>query len=230
MNVFFDELDSLKNEKTMLFTAKLIPNIERENILGVSIPKLRFLAKKILKERQDDVVIFLRDLPHKYIEENTLHTFLIAEMKDINEVFALTDKFLPFIDNWAVCDSFLPKVFAKNLESLLPKITEWLQSEHVYTVRFAIGLLLKYFLTDSFKVEYLKIVSKIKTEEYYINMMIAWFFAEALVKQEQATFPFIQARVLSPWVHNKAIQKACESRRIDKDLKVKLKLLRVSFS
>lgn len=227
MSVFFDELDCLKNEKTRLFTAKLIPNIDVQNILGVSIPKLRSLAKKLLKERQDDVIIFLRDLPHKYIEENTLHTFLIAEMKDINEVFTLTDEFLPFIDNWAVCDSFLPKIFAKNLESLLPKITEWLKSEHVYTVRFAIGLLLKYFLTNDFKVEYLETVSKIKSEEYYINMMIAWFFAEALVKQEEATLPFIQDRVLSPWVHNKAIQKACESRRIDKDLKAKLKTLKV---
>ena len=227
MSVFFNELNSLKDERLASFNAKLIPTLRAENILGINIPKLRALAKEVVLTREDDVLTFLGDLPHKYLEENILHTFLIAEKKDVEEVFVLTDEFLPYIDNWAVCDSFLPKIFDKNLELLLPKITEWLKSEHVYTVRFAIGLLLKYFLLDNFKVEYLKVVSNIKSEEYYINMMIAWFFAEALVKQQEATLPFIKGHLLSPWVHNKAIQKACESRRIDKDLKVQLKELKV---
>jgi len=229
MSVFFNELEALKNEKLASFNAKLIPNLHAENILGINIPKLRSLAKELLRTRKDDVLTFLGDLPHKYLEENILHAFFIAEKKDINEVFFLTDKFLPYVDNWAVCDSFLPKIFAKYLELLLPKITEWSKSSHVYTVRFAIGLLLKYFLLDNFKIDYLRLVSKIKSEEYYINMMIAWFFAEALVKQQEATLPFIKDHILSPWVHNKAIQKACESRRIDKNLKVQLKELKVSL-
>ena len=229
MSVFFNELEALKNEKLASFNAKLIPNLHAENILGINIPKLRSLEKELLRTRKDDVLSFLGDLPHKYLEENILHAFFIAEKKDINEVFFLTDKFLPYVDNWAVCDSFLPKIFSKHLELLLSKITEWLKSSHVYTVRFAIGLLLKYFLLDNFKIDYLRLVSKIKSEEYYINMMIAWLFAEALVKQQEATLPFIKDHILSPWVHNKAIQKACESRRIDKNLKVQLKELKVSL-
>ena len=227
MSIFLDELVSLKDEKNRLFTKKLIPNIELDNILGVSIPKLRTLAKKLFKDRNDDVVQFLKELPHKYLEENTLHSFFISQYKDLGQVISLTDDFLPHIDNWAVCDSFIPKVFDIKAEQLLPKIEEWISSSHAYTVRFGIGLLLKYFLDELFKVEYLSFVANINSEEYYINMMIAWFFAEALIKQKEATLPFIQEKRLPKWTHNKAIQKACESRRIESAFKLELKQMKI---
>ncbi len=227
MSIFFDDLVKLKDEENRLFIKQLVPNIELDSILGANVPKIRILARKLLVDRADDVEEFLQDLPHKYLEENILHSFFICEMEDFNLTLAFVDKFLPYVDNWAICDSFRPWSFSKNIALLPPKIEEWISSTHVYTVRFGIGLFLKYFLNDFFKVEYLERVAKIESEEYYINMMIAWFFAEALVRQKDATLPFIKEHRLSKWIHNKVIQKACDSRRIELSFKLELKELKL---
>ena len=228
METFTSELLELKDEKYRIFTQKLIPNIPLENVIGVRIPALRTLAKKLHKEKNEECSVFLSELPHKYLDENMLHSFLICQLKDFNEVIILTEKFLPYVDNWAVCDSFAPKVFSKHLDILLPKIKKWISSSHTYTVRYAIGLLLQYYLDDAFKEEYLKLVANVKSDEYYINMMIAWFFAESLAKQKDTTLPFLQNKILEKWTHNKAIQKAIESRRIDADFKLYLRSLKVT--
>ncbi len=227
MEAIIDELMKVQDSKHKEFTKKLIPNIDIENIIGIKIPYLRSLSKKLLKERKEDVELFLNEMPHKFLEENMLHGFLICEFKDINEVILLTEKFLPYIDNWAVCDSFLPKIFEKHLNILIIKIKEWIKAKHTYTVRFAIGLLLKYYLGIFFQKEFLNIVANVKTESYYVNMMIAWFFAESLVKQKSETLPFIENHSLNTWVHNKTIQKAIESYRVDKEFKEYLKGLKI---
>ncbi|MGP1438927.1 MAG: DNA alkylation repair protein [Treponema sp.] len=224
---FITELIKLKDEKYRVFTQRLIPNIPLENIIGVRTPILRSLAKKLYKQQSEECKVFLTKLPHKYLDENMLHAFLICQFKDFEKVMSLTESFLPYIDNWAVCDSFNPKVFSKNLEFLINKIKKWILSTHPYTVRYAIGLLLKYYLTDAFKEEYLKLVASIRSDEYYINMMIAWFFAESLAKQKVITLPFIEKKELTSWTHNKAIQKAIESKRISPDFKLYLKSLKV---
>lgn len=225
MHAFTLELIKLKDEKYRVFTQKLIPTIPIENIIGVRTPVIRSLAKKLYKEQE--VLSFLEELPHKYLDENMLHAFLICQLKDFNKTLSLTEAFLPYIDNWAVCDSFDPKIFKKHLDLLLPKIKLWITSSHTYTVRYAIGLLLQYYLTDSFNKEYLNLVASVKSDEYYIKMMIAWFFAESLVKQKDATLPFIEGKVLEKWTHNKAIQKAMESRRIPQTFKIYLRGLKV---
>ena len=227
MESFTIELKKLEDEKYRVFTQKLIPTIPIENIIGCRTPLLRSLAKKLYKEREKDCLIFLDELPHKYLDENMLHAFLISQLKDFDVAISLTEKFLPYIDNWAVCDSFDPKIFKKHLNLLLPKIKKWITSNHTYTVRYAIGLLLQYYLTDSFNEEYLTLVANVKSDEYYVNMMIAWFFAESLAKQKEATLPFIENKVLEKWTHNKAIQKAIESRRISEDFKNYLRSLKV---
>ena len=227
MHAFTLELIKLKDEKYRVFTQKLIPAIQIENIIGVRTPVIRSLAKKLYKEQEKDVLSFLGEVPHKYLDENMLHAFLICQLKDFNKTLSLTEAFLPYIDNWAVCDSFDPKIFKKHLDLLLPKIKLWITSSHTYTVRYAIGLLLQYYLTDSFNKEYLNLVASVKSDEYYIKMMIAWFFAESLAKQKDATLPFIEGKVLEKWTHNKAIQKAIESRRIPEDFKIYLRGLKV---
>lgn len=227
MHVFTLELIKLKDEKYRVFTQKLIPAIQIENIIGVRTPVIRSLAKKLYKEQEKEVLSFLEEEPHKYLDENMLHAFLICQLKDFNKTLSLTEAFLPYIDNWAVCDSFDPKIFKKHLDLLLPKIKLWITSSHTYTVRYAIGLLLQYYLTDSFNKEYLNLVASVKSDEYYIKMMIAWFFAESLAKQKDATLPFIEGKVLEKWTHNKAIQKAIESRRIPEDFKIYLRGLKV---
>jgi len=227
MESFNIELMKLKDEKYKVFTQKLIPNIPLENIIGVRLPILRTLAKRLYKEDEKSCFLFLNELPHKYLDENMLHAFLICQLKDFDQVISLTEKFLPYIDNWAVCDSFDAKIFKKNLELLLPKIKHWITSNHIYTVRYAIGLLLQYYLTDFFNEEYLELVSNIKSDEYYIKMMIAWFFAESLSKQKDATLPYIENKKLEKWTHNKAIQKAIESRKISEDFKIYLRDLKI---
>ena len=227
MDSFIIELEKLKDEKYRVFTQKLIPTNPIENIIGCRTPLLRSLAKRLYKECEKDCLVFLNELPHKYLDENMLHAFLIAQFKDFDKVISLTENFLPYIDNWAVCDSFDPKIFKKHLNLLLPKIKKWITSNHTYTVRYAIGLLLQYYLTDSFNEEYLSLVASIKNDEYYINMMIAWFFAESLAKQKEATLPFIENKVLEKWTHNKTIQKAIESRRIPEDFKTYLRDLKI---
>ena len=216
-------LFNMQDKKYKEFHSKLIPNISDDLIIGVRIPLLRKLAKE-LKDETD----FLNSLPHKYYEENNLHAFLIERINDFETAILKTEEFLPYIDNWATCDSFMPKVFKTNKEKLLPYIFKWLNSSHTYTVRYAIGLLLKLFLDDDFKEEYLKTVSKIKSDEYYINMMIAWYFATALSKQYKKTIPYLKEKRLPEWIHNKTIRKAIESYRISKETKVYLKTLKLS--
>lgn len=207
------------------FHSKLMPTIEKDRIIGIRVPVLRAYAKEVTKNM--DVEPFLTDLPHYYYEENNLHAFIIAMTKDFDTCLSQIEAFLPYIDNWATCDMGAPKVFAKQKEKLLPHIERWLQSEHTYTIRFGINMLMRLFLDQDFKVEYAQKVAAVKSEEYYVNMMIAWYFATALAKQYDATIPFLEQPVLEPWTHNKTIQKACESYRITSEQKKYLRTLKV---
>ena len=223
MNII-DELFNLKDEKYKVLQAKIIPNISSNSIIGVRTPLLRDLSKKLVK---DDYSLFLNDLPHKYFDENQLHAFTISLLKDYDECIMYVNKFLPYVDNWATCDQMSPKVFKKNTDKLLEQIKVWIKSKETYTIRFGIGMLMQYYLDDNFKVDYLNMVSKIKSDEYYVNMMIAWYFATALAKQYEATLPFIEGNKLDVWTHNKTIQKAIESYRIAPSKKDYLRGLKI---
>lgn len=206
------------------FHSKLIPNIDAGLVIGVRTPELRKYAKQLAKT--SEATEFLQILPHKYYEENNLHGFLIEGMKDYDATIQALDAFLPYVDNWATCDMIAPKVFKKHLPELLIKIKEWLVSEYVYAVRFGMGMLLKYYLDEAFAPEYLELVASVESEEYYIKMMIAWYFATALAKQYEATLPYIENHRLEQWTHNKAIQKAIESYRITPEQKEYLRSLK----
>lgn len=214
----------LSDEKNADFSAKLTPGIDREKFLGVRIPASRKLAKEIIKgnEHKD----FLNSLPHKYYDENILHSILISEIKDYDECVKYIDEFLPYVDNWAVCDTMSPKAFNSEHERLMSDILRWVNSEQTYTIRFGLKILMAHFLDNDFKKEYLEIPARIKSNEYYINMMIAWFFATALAKQWDSTIMYIENGVLDKWVHNKTIQKARESYRITAEQKEYLKSLK----
>lgn len=214
----------LSDEKNADFSAKLTPGIDREKFLGVRIPASRKLAKEIIKgnEHKD----FLNSLPHKYYDENILHSILISEIKDYDECIKYIDEFLPYVDNWAVCDTMSPKAFKNKHERLINDILRWVDSDQTYTIRFGLKILMAHFLDNDFKKEYLEIPAKIKSNEYYINMMIAWFYATALAKQWDSTIVYIENGVLDKWVHNKAIQKARESYRITTEQKEYLKSLK----
>lgn len=214
----------LSDEKNADFSAKLTPGIDREKFLGVRIPASRKLAKEIIKENEHKD--FLNSLPHKYYDENILHSILISEIKDYDECIKYIDEFLPYVDNWAVCDTMSPKAFKNKHERLMNDILRWVDSDQTYTIRFGLKMLMAHFLGNDFKNEYLKIPAKIKSDEYYINMMIAWFYATALAKQWDSTIVFIENGVLDKWVHNKAIQKARESYRITAEQKEYLKSLK----
>ena len=203
---------------------KTIPSADPDSIIGVRTPALRALAKELAK--RDDISEFLSDLPHKFFEENQLHAFILSGMKDANECIKLVDKFLPYVDNWATCDQMSPKIFKKNKDLLLGYVDTWIESDHTYVKRFGIGMLLEHFLDEDFKTSYLTKVSKIRSDEYYVNMMIAWYFATALAKQYKATLPFIEKQKLDKWTHNKSIQKAVESYRITPEQKEYLKTLK----
>ena len=206
------------------FHSKLMPTIEKEKVIGVRVPVLRDFARELFKS--GNYKGFMRDLPHKYYEENNIHAFLIEQILDFDECIKETEKFLPYIDNWATCDMLRPKVFKKHLPEVLEKVGLWLQSEKCYTVRFGIEMLMCYFLDDEFREEYPTKVSQISSDEYYINMMIAWYFATALSKKYDKILPYIKNKKLPRWVHNKVIQKAIESRRISKEQKDYLKTLK----
>ena len=222
MNVI-NELQSLQDLKYLDFQSKLIPTIDKSTIIGVRMPDLRKLAKKI-DEKQAQ--IFMQDLPHAYYEENMLHSILISNMKNYDDCIDHLERFLPFVDNWAVCDCISPKIFIKNTDKLIEKIKLWAKSSHTYTVRVAICLLMKYFLDEKFKVEYLNIATQIKSEEYYVNMMVAWFFATVLAKQWDDVIFVLEDNLLDEWTHNKTIQKARESFRITPEQKQYLKSLK----
>ena len=219
------ELFALQDEKYRAFQVKLFPTLDPESIIGVRTPDLRSYAKKLLKE--DVIAAFLSDLPHRYFDENQLHAFIISEMKDYDTCVGKVSRFLPYVDNWATCDQMSPKVFRKHLPELLECILEWLGSGKTYTIRFAVGMLLEHYLDDAFDLKYPEMVASIRSSEYYVNMMIAWYFATALAKQYEAILPFIESRKLDTWTHNKAIQKAIESYRITPEQKEYLKTLKI---
>ncbi len=217
-------LFEMQDKDYALFQGKLVPNIESKLIIGVRVPLLRKFAKELIKENGQEG--FLQEVPHKYYDENMLHAILLSEMKDYGDCIKRVNEFLPYVDNWAVCDISSPKVFKKNKDDLLNEIYKWSKSEKTYTCRFGLGMLMSFFLDGDFKEEYLKLPANIKSEEYYINMMIAWFFTTALTKQWEYTLPYIEEGRLATWVHNKTIQKARESYRIDKEKKEYLSSLK----
>lgn len=206
------------------FAAKLLPTVARERVIGVRLPLVRKLAKQIKGTEQAEA--FMRALPHYYMEENHLHAYLIGEMRDVDACYAALDAFLPHVDNWSVCDSLRPKCIAADPVRLMQKVEQYLCAEHPYTVRFGIEMLMVYFLDEHFSPEHLAAVAAVQGEEYYVNMMIAWYFATALAKQWGDTICYIEDRRLSPWVHAKTIQKAIESYRVTDAHKSYLKSLR----
>lgn len=218
-------LEELRDEEYRSFHSKLMPETDPEVIIGVRMPQLRKLAKEI--SAMPEAGLFMEQLPHRYYEENNLHGLLIEGMKDYDECMGALERFLPYVDNWATCDMIAPKVFAKHREDLLVHIRSWMESDLVYTVRFGTGMLMRHFLDDDFRVEYLDIVSALRSDEYYVNMMTAWYFATALAKQYEAALPYIEGRKLDVWTHNKAIQKARESRRVSREHKEYLGTLKI---
>ena len=218
------ELKKLQDKGYRDMQVTIIPTVEADSIIGVRTPALRQLAKELSK--REDVSKFLEDVPHKFFEENQLHAFILSGMKDAESCIRLVDEFLPYVDNWATCDQMSPKIFKKHKQLLLEYVDKWIRSDHTYVKRFAIGMLMEHFLEEDFKTSYLTKVSKIRSEEYYVNMMIAWYFATALAKQYDATLPFIEKQKLDKWTHNKSIQKAVESYRITPEQKEYLKTLK----
>ena len=206
------------------FEAKLIPNVEKARIIGIRTPLLRAFAKDFAKEAE--AAEFLAALPHHYLEENGLHAFLIEKIKDYDACIRALDAFLPFIDNWATCDSLSPACFKKNHARLRPDAARWMESEHLYTRRFGIGVLMGHFLDADFDPDDLRRVAEIETGEYYISMMQAWYFATALAKQYDAALPYLAERRLRPETHRRAVQKAIESRRLSEEQKAYLRTLR----
>ncbi len=226
-----EKLISLQDLKYRDFSASLIPTVDKNTVIGVRMPALRSYAKELLSEARSDASLlsledFLSELPHKYFEENNLHAFIISDVADFERCIIEVERFLPFIDNWATCDSFRPRCFAKHREKLLPYIEKWLDSGKTYTVRFAIELLMIYFLDEYYIEYYPELVSKIRSDEYYVNMMIAWYFATALAKQYDSIIPYLEGHKLDVWVHNKAIRKAVESYRISDEQKKHLRILK----
>lgn len=229
MDKILEDLFSMQDIDYKKFQSKLMPTVPYEKIIGIRTPVLRNYAKTLFKEDERLVFEFLNNLPNKYYEEDNLQGFLIEEIKDFDLAMKYTEDFIPFIDNWATCDSFCPKVFKKYVNETYEKILLWIKSDKTYAVRYGIGLLLSNYLDENFKEEHLKIVSKIRSEEYYINMMIAWYFATALAKKWDSTIFFIENKKLDDWTHNKAIQKAIESRRITDEQKIYLRSLKVKI-
>ncbi len=222
------KLYSLQDIKYRDFQGQLLLTVDPGTIIGVRTPDLRRLAKELAKE--DDIGTFLDTLPHTWFDENQLHAFILSELKDYSQCITLVDRFLPYIDNWATCDQLSPKVFRKHKTELLSYIKNWLKSDRTYTVRFAVGMLMQHFLDDGFSPAYPKLVAAIKSDEYYINMMRAWYFATALAKQYDAIIPYIEQKKLDPWTHSKAIQKAVESYRITPEQKEYLRTFRLHKS
>ncbi len=205
---------------------KIIPNIDPESIIGVRTPELRTMAKEMVKA--GDHKAFLGKLPHKYFEENQLQAFIISAIKDPEECMEELEKFLPYVDNWATCDQMSPKVFKKHRDALLQHIKLWIASGKTYTVRFGVGMLMEHFLDEDYDPRYPEMVAKLRSEEYYVNMMIAWYFATALAKQYESVLPYIEQKRLDDWTHNKAIQKSVESLRLTEEQKRYLRSLKAA--
>ena len=218
------ELFALQDTKYRDFQAKLIPGKTADVMIGVRTPELRKLAKEMAK--REDIDEFLSDLPHEYFDEDQLHAFIVSGMKDYGKCMAEVVRFLPYVDNWATCDQMSPKVFKKHRPALAIQADRWLDSGHTYTVRFGVGMLMEHFLDEDFDIKYPERVAELRSDEYYVNMMIAWYFATALAKQYEATLPYLENNVLDAWTHNKSIQKALESYRISPERKEYLKTLK----
>ncbi len=225
MQDIMEQVRALADADNAVFLSRLIPHIPQEKILGCRTPQLRALAKKLGKDT-DTVQIFLNTLPHFYFDENQLHAFLISQIRSFPECIAAVEAFLPYVDNWATCDQLSPAVFRKDPLKLLSYFDAWMQSSHTYTVRFAIGMQMQYFLDELFDAAQPERIALIHSDEYYINMEIAWYFATALAKQPDAIMPYLEQHRLPEWVHKKTIQKCIESRRIPDDTKAYLRTLR----
>lgn len=219
-----NNLNSLSDSKYRDFQIKLIPGKTSDQMIGVRTPDLRSYAKELSK--RDDVSDFLNNLPHEFFDENQLHAFIISLLKDYDKCMDEVEHFLPYVDNWATCDQMSPKIFKKNREKLLEKIRDWIASDKTYTIRFGIKMLMEHFLDDDFDLQYPDMVASVRSEEYYVNMMIAWYFATALAKQYDSILPYIEEKRLDTWTHNKAIQKSIESYRITDDQKSYLRSLK----
>ena len=220
----YEQLLKVKDDKYKEFQAKLVPNIDPDTILGVKTPEMRQIAKEVFNSKEKDA--FLKDLPHKYYEENLVHFFIISMIKDFDECIREVETFLPYVDCWPVSDQATPRSFKKNHEKLLPYIKKWIKSKHLYTSRFGIRMLMNEFLGDEFKDEYAKLVASVKSDEYYLKMMVAWYFATALAKNYDETIKYIEERKLDDWVLKKTIQKAVESYRVTDEHKEYLKSFR----
>lgn len=223
-DAIFQRLSELPDPTYRDFHAGLIPNISPETILGVRVPALRKLARELRGSAEAQE--FMAALPHEYYDENCLHGLLINDIKDFGATVSALDAFLPYVDNWAVCDLISPRSFKSRPPELAAHVRRWLESSHSYTVRFGIGVLMSFYLDEGFEPAQLEAVAERCCEEYYVNMMVAWYFATALAKQPEAALPYIENRRLSRWTHNKAIQKSIESRRIPDETKAYLKTLR----
>ena len=220
------QLFAMQDPSYRTFQCKLMPTVDSQRVIGIRTPALRNFAKSFAKT--PEAAVFLQSLPHQYYEENNLHGFLIESMKDFDQTVAALDAFLPYVDNWATCDLMHPKIFRKHLEALLEPVKRWLADGHTYTVRFAIGTLMAFYLDEAFQPAYPAMVASVRSGEYYVNMMIAWYFATALAKQYDEVLPYLQEHRLDPWTHNKAIQKAIESYRITDTQKTYLRSLKIS--
>lgn len=220
-----ERLFALQDKEYRAFQSKLMPTVAPQTVIGVRTPLLRKLARELAGTPQAED--FLCSLPHQYYEENNLHAFLVEKIRDYDAALEQTERFLPYIDNWATCDCFCPKVFAKHRAELLTSVRRWLDSDRLYTVRYAIGMLMRYYLDETFRPEYLAWVAGIASGEYYLNMMRAWYFATALAKQLDAAMPWLTEHRLDAWTHNKTIQKAVESYRIPPQMKQQLRELRI---
>lgn len=217
-------LEANADEGYQKFNSKLMPTVEKSTVFGVRTPLLRKFAKEFFIDPRS--IEFLSEVPHKYFEENQLHAFLVEQIADFDRCVTAVEEFLPFVDNWATCDCFSPKIFKNDPDRLLPYIEKWLKSTHVYTVRYGIVMLMRYFLDERFEQKYLDWVAKLPTEDYYLSMAVAWFFATALTKQYIYALPFIENRLLDSKTHNKAIQKCVESFCISDDRKAYLKTIK----
>ena len=218
------QLYDLQDIKYKDFHCKLIPTVDPDRVIGVRAPAMKALAKELAKT---DVSDFLRDLPHKYYDENNLHGLLVMNIPDYEDSLAEINKFLPFVDNWATCDLLRPLSFIKHRGELIEEIKIWLKSEHTYTKRFGMEMLMLHFLDEDFMPDYLEWLAEIRSHEYYVNMMLAWYYATALAKQWEATLPYIENHRLDKWVHNKTIRKAIESFRVTDEQKAYLRTLKI---
>ncbi|MBS4913385.1 MAG: DNA alkylation repair protein [Veillonella sp.] len=209
------------------YQSKVTPNVNKETFIGVRTPVLRRLAKQLIKKEPQVMAQFLKDLPHTYFEENQLHAVLLSDMKDFEAVVAEVNRFLPYVDNWGTCDTLVPKIFNDHLAELEPLAYAWIQSDQPYTIRFGISMFMSFFLGPTFKVDQAEAIAALRSDEYYVNMMIAWYFATALAFNYEDVVPFLTEKKLDVWTHNKSIQKGVESRRLTDEQKVFLKSLRL---